>query len=179
MNTPNFPRLRSGRVTLEPFAETLLSERYAAWLNDPEVVRYSENRHHHHTVESCRDYWKSVIGAGHLLWAVLWNEDEGRHIGNVTAYVDRPNLVADLAIVIGDRGAWGRRLGREAWALAQDWLLGPGGMRKVTAGTMAANVAMRKVMNDTGMKEEGRLFRQYLLDGESQDKILAAKYRSV
>src|SRR4051812_8366047 len=90
-----------------------------------------------HTLESCRDYFESMRIGGHYFWAIE-RIDAGpiRHIGNISATIDHPNKVADLAILIGDRQAWGLGLGREAWIAACDWLLGPGGLQKVSAGTL-------------------------------------------
>lgn len=47
-------------------------------------------------------------------------------------------------------------MGTAAWRLAMDWLLGPAGMRNVTAGTIAENQSMLAVMRNVGMIEEGR-----------------------
>ena len=66
-------------------------------------------------------------------------------------------------------------IGTRAWTLAIDWLLGLGGMRKVTAGTMAGNEAMLALMRKSGMIEEGRRRGQFLLDGRAVDGVLTAK----
>ncbi|HEY7608075.1 MAG TPA: GNAT family N-acetyltransferase [Alphaproteobacteria bacterium] len=166
--------LGTGGVTLEPFAERHLTPRYVAWLNDPEVVRYSEQRHRRHTLESCRAYCRSFAGTPHKFWAII--AAPHGHVGNITATVDEPNRVADLAILVGERSVWGRGVGARAWTLALEWLLGPGGMRKVTAGTMAENMAMLAIMRKSGMAEEGRRRAQYLFDGRPVDAVLAARF---
>jgi RimJ/RimL family protein N-acetyltransferase len=174
---PHVPVLETARLVLRPFAARHLTPAYLAWLSDPEVVRYSENRHRRHTRESCADYWRSMCEGGHPFWAVEWKERGGLHIGNLTAYLDRPNRVADLAIMIGAPEARGHGLGLEAWRAALDHLLGPdGGLRKVTAGTMAANRAMLRVMAASGMVEEGRRRRHFLLDGAAVDMVMAARF---
>ncbi len=170
----NTPTLVTARLRLVPFGPQHLTERYVAWLNDPAVVRYSENRHRRHTLESCARYADGMKTGGHPFWAVEWN---GAHIGNLTAYCDRPNRVADLAIMIGAPEARGHGLGLEAWCAALDHLLGPaGGQRKVTAGTMAANRPMLGVMAGSGMSEEGRRRAQFLLNGEPVDMVMAARF---
>jgi RimJ/RimL family protein N-acetyltransferase len=170
------PTLDTKRLTLVPFADAHLTERYVGWLNDPEVVRYSEQRHRRHTVESCRAFVRSFADGPSHLWAIVAKDKALGHIGNINSAVDAPNRVADVAILIGEKKAWGQGLGAEAWTAVVDYLLGPGGMRKVTAGTMAENEAMLKIMRKAGMIEEGLRRRQFILDGREVDIVLVALF---
>ena len=162
------------QVRLEPFAERHLTTRYVAWLNDSEVVRYSEQRHRTHTLETCRAYLRSFTGTPHKFWAIM--ATPLGHVGNIAATVDEANRVADLAILLGERDAWGHGIGTAAWSQALEWLLGPGGMRKVTAGTMADNQAMLAIMRKSGMVEEGRRCAQFIVEGHTSDLVQAARF---
>jgi RimJ/RimL family protein N-acetyltransferase len=168
------PLLRGRRIALEPFQDRHLSARYVGWLNDPEIVRFSEQRHKAHSLETCRAYASSYVGTHSHFWAIV--AEEYGHIGNLSAAVDQPNLVADLAILIGQRECWGQGLGTSAWTVAMEWLLADGGMRKVTAGTMATNRGMLSIMRKSGMIEEGRRVAQFLQDGAPVDLILMARF---
>lgn len=170
------PTLQTKRLTLVAFTDEHLTERYVGWLNDPEVVRYSEQRHRRHTLSSCREFVASFADGPSHLWAIVEKEQGLGHIGNINSAVDAPNSTADVAIVIGDRRAWGRGLGSEAWMAVVDYLVGPGGMRKVTAGAMAENKAMLKIMGKAGMAEEGRRRGQALRDGRAVDVVLTARF---
>ena len=170
-------RLTGERLDLVPFSAEFLTPRYVGWLNDPETVRYSEQRHRRHTLESCARYAASMEGTPHHFWAVVAHDPALGHIGNMTATVDDNNRVADLAIMIGERSARGRALGLEAWVRACDFLLGAGGMRKVTAGTMSINAPMLGIMRAAGMIEEGRRARHFLHEGREEDLVMAALFR--
>ena len=50
-------------------------------------------------------------------------------------------------------------------------------MRKITAGTMETNVAMRAIMKRAGMVEDGRRARHYLQGGGEVDLVYAALFR--
>lgn len=169
------PRLRGKRLALQPFKAKHLSAEYVSWLNDPEVVRFSEQRHKKHTLKSCRAYVASFAGTPHHLWAIV--SEEFGHIGNLAATVDPANRVADLAILIGKRECWSQGFGAEAWTVAMQWLLGKGGMRKVTAGTMANNRGMLSVMKKAGMREEGRRRKHFVQDGRAVDLVMVARFR--
>ena len=131
--------LETRRLRLEPFSESRLTDRYVGWLNDPEVVRFSEQRHRTHTLQSCRDYLASFAGTPHYFWAVVACDVALGHIGNVNAYVDPTNRVADVGILIGERRVWGAGYGSEAWQAVCGFLLDELELRKVTAGTLATN----------------------------------------
>lgn len=171
----NAPTLETPRLILKAFSDDLLTERYVGWLGDPDVVRYSEQRHRDHTLETCRLFVQSFTGGPNHLWAIIETEKGIGHIGNINTAVDAPNKVADIAILIGEKQAWGTGLGGEAWIAVVDYLLGNGGMRKVTAGCMAANKGMLAVMEKSGMTEEARRQGSFLLDGKPVDLVMVAK----
>jgi ribosomal-protein-alanine N-acetyltransferase len=162
-------RLEIGRVT-----EQHLTPRYVGWLNDPEVVRYSEQRWGTHTLESCRAYLESFAGTDNLFLALIADSDPPGHIGNMTAYVDRYGVV-DVGILIGERAVWGQGYGTEAWQSVCRALI-EGGARKITAGTLSVNKGMRTVMERAGMVPDGRRVGQCVLDGEEVDVVYAALF---
>jgi RimJ/RimL family protein N-acetyltransferase len=166
--------IRSERLTIVPVTEEHLTSRYVGWLNDPEVVRYSEQRFKTHTMESCRAYLESFAGTENLFLAVMADSDALGHIGNMTAYVDRYGVV-DVGILIGERAVWGRGYGSEAWQSVCRALI-DGGARKVTAGTLSVNQGMLAIMERAGMVPDGRRVRQCLIDGRDVDVIYAALF---
>lgn len=170
--------LTTARLTLTPFDTTRhLNVAYVAWLGDPDVVRYSEQRHRTHTLESCRAFVEGFGDGPSRLWAIERREDRA-HIGNIHADIDAVNGLADVAILIGARDAWGQGYGLEAWNAVLGWCLGDGGIRKVVAGCMKSNAAMRRIMEKSAMRPDGERRRHYLLDGRPEDLIFFAKFRT-
>ncbi|HEX6063916.1 MAG TPA: GNAT family protein [Longimicrobiales bacterium] len=164
-----------GRVV--PFAPRHLTSRYVGWLNDPEVVRYSEQRHRVHTLESCRQYYQSFADSPDQFLAVEIDAGpDGLHVGNVGIAVDLPNLVADVSIIIGEKSVWGTGIASKAWTAVVEHLLTPGQMRKVTAGTMSVNEPMLQLMRRSGMLIEAVRPKHFLWEGREVDLVLAARY---
>jgi RimJ/RimL family protein N-acetyltransferase len=141
------------------------------WLNDPEVTRYSEQRHTKHTVESQIQYIKSFDYPSRFM-LIIYNENI---IGSVTAHVDTNNDVADVGIMIGDKSVWGNGLGYEAWSLMCDSLL-QNGVRKIEAGAMSENRPMIKIFRKYKMEYEGRRSEHFLLGKELVDMVLWGKF---
>lgn len=169
--------IETPRLVLEPFdTRRHLTPRYVAWLNDPDVVHYSEQRHVSHTVASCRSYAESFRGTAGFFWAIQRKGDTMAHIGNLSAYVDERNRIAELSILVGERSHVGQGLGTEAWSAAMEYLLNAVPVRKVHAGTMADNLPMLRIFEKTGMTIECRRSRHYLLGGREVDLVFAARF---
>lgn len=160
-------------IRIVPFAPHHLTPRYVGWLNDPNVVKYSEQRHRTHSIESCSTYVASFRDGPNRLWAI--ETATYGHVGNIAATVDMPNRVADLAIMVGEQRVQGKGAGTAAWISAMRQLYEEFGIRKITAGTMAENQAMLAIFSKSGMEIEGCRKAQFILDGRPVDLILAAK----
>lgn len=170
------PIIQTPRLRIIPFSEKYLTPRYVGWLNDPMVVRYSEQRHKKHTLESCRQYLRSFADTPHYFWAMTAINPSTGHIGNITAHIDKMNSVADIGILIGECNIWGKGYGLEAWVAVCNYLLRDVGIRKVTAGTIASNTGMIRIMEKARMVADGRRIRQCVVDGLEVDIIYTALF---
>lgn len=170
------PVISTSRLSIVPFTEAFLTLQYVGWLNDPDVVRYSTQRHRRHTLETCRQYLQSFDGTPNYFWAIVEREQGLGHIGNINAYIDVHDRVADLGILLGNKSAHGRGYAREAWLAVCGYLFAQAGMRKITAGTCAVNKPMLALMAAIGMVEDGRRIRQTLVEGREADVVHAALY---
>jgi RimJ/RimL family protein N-acetyltransferase len=173
------PDIRTARLVITPFSERHLTARYVAWLNDRELMRYSEQRHKTHTLASCRSYWFSFTDTPNYFWAIEETANDLGHVGNINAYVNQINGLADLGILIGMPQAQGKGYGQEAWAGVCSFLFQEVGLRKITAGILAPNSPMLKLARKVGMVEDGVRRRHYLCDGGEVDVIHLALFREV
>lgn len=168
--------IRTARLRIVPFEERHLTDCYVGWLNDPAVVRFSEQRHRRHDRESCRAYFESMARSKSYFCAIEEVGGALSHIGSITVAVDAPNRLADIAILLGERDARGRGLGFEAWTAVLRTLLDREGFRKVTGGTVASNRAMVRIMEKAGMEPDGRRSAHYLIEGEAVDMVHYAAF---
>jgi [ribosomal protein S5]-alanine N-acetyltransferase len=159
-----------------PFEERHLTERYVAWLNDPDVVKYSEQRHRVHDAASCRDYFLSMQNSACLFAAIEMADSELGHVGNISVAIDRANRSADVSIIIGDKRVWGTGLASAAWTAMVDELLKGWALRRVTAGTMSVNLPRIKLMTRSGMTIDAVRARHFLWEGQEVDLVLASKH---
>ena len=169
--------IKGVRLQLVPFAIKHIQENYVSWLNNDEIVRYSNQRFRQHTPQSCRQYLDSFEETSNRFLAI---EDitSGELIGTLTMYINLQHETADIGILIGSSGHWGKGYGQEAFGLAVDALLSLAKLRKITAGTMASNLGMIKVLQKCGMGLEATRKGQELLDGKPVDILYFAKFSS-
>jgi ribosomal-protein-alanine N-acetyltransferase len=173
--TSEFKVLSGSKVVLRPFAATDITAEYIGWLNDPEVVKYSNQRFVRHTPESCLRYFHSFAGNANMFISVRMIVDDSP-LGTMTAYVSPHHQTVDIGILIGRRALWGGGLGQDAWKTLLNWLIKQNGIRKVTAGTMRCNTGMVKLMERSGMRLEAIRPAQELLDGVPQDMLYFGKF---
>ena len=140
------------------------------WLNDPEVVRYSEQRHRHHTDATQLKYILSFSEPDKF--REIYYQDE--LIGTITAIVDEPNSVAEVGILIC-KECWGTGLGYEAWKGFCDHLLCHG-IRKIEAGCVGINYGMIHVFKKYGMMRDGRRYNHFLIGNELYDMLMFGKF---
>ena len=129
-------------------------ETFVGWLNDPEVVKYSENRHLEHSFESQMEYW-SELEAEPVRYFFIKTKQGGKSaiIGCASANYDDFNLSSDISIMIGDKNYWKKGLGKEAFgAMIENERLH--GIKRVTAGMMDSNISMIRTALACGMKTE-------------------------
>lgn len=170
-------QLTSARLVLAPFNAGDISSRYVGWLNDPEVVRYSNQRFRRHDLKSSEAYLRSFEGGPNQFWSIRMAAD-GVMIGTMTAYIALQHGTADIGLLVGERSVWNQGYGYEAWQRLMDYLLGEQMLRKITAGATSGNAGMIRIMERAGMHHEATRRQQEIVSGEPQDIVYFAKFRA-
>ena len=173
-STSDGEALLSVRLEIVPFTRNDVTQQHVAWLNDPEVVQFSNQRFHRHTITSCEAYVAGFASGSNGYWSVRLRG--GRRIGSLTHYFSSPHNTADMGILIGDKSVWGQGLGLEAWNTLLHWLLDERGVRKVTAGTLDCNLAMRSIALRSGMHHEATRKPQEIVDDTPHDLLYFARF---
>ena len=174
-NKKNFKELVGDKVILRPFVKSDITMEYISWLNDPDVVRYSNQRFVRHTKKTCFKYFNSFKRTNNIL-AIILRRSDLCPIGTITAYQNIQHGTADVGILIGDKSAWGSGYGQNAWNTLIDWLVKRKKIRKVCAGTFENNRAMIKIINRAGMKMEAILKHHEIADGAVLNILLYSKF---
>jgi ribosomal-protein-alanine N-acetyltransferase len=167
--------LTGERVLVRPFTFGDISEAYLGWLRDPEVMRFSSQRFRVHTLETCQAYLASFKDSANYFLAIC-DRTSGVMLGTLTVYRSLPHGTADIGIMVGERMVWGQGVGAEAFCLVLSALKASGAIRKITAGTLAVNRGMVRIMEKAGMHREATHYAQELLDGVPVDVVYHATF---
>lgn len=168
--------LTNPKVVLRPFVRADITDDYIGWLNDPQVVRYSNQRFRQHDRATSLAYLQSFINTPNRFLSIV-DRTTDHAVGTMTIYASPHHGTADVGIMIGAAVARGKGLGLAAWTLLLDSLIAEPSLRKVTAGTLACNLAMIRLAERSGMILEGRRTAQEIVDGVPVDILLFGRLR--
>lgn len=177
MNLDTDFEIRGSKVSLRLFHKDDITDKYIGWLNDPQVVRFSNQRFITHDRENCLKYLDSFVNTDNLFLSVRRN-DTGQAIGTMSAYISRHHSTVDIGILIGELLVWGKGYGQDAWNTLTQWLLTQDSTRKITGGALACNQAMIHIMEHSGMKLEAVKKLQEIVNGVPQDIMYYSKFRN-
>jgi ribosomal-protein-alanine N-acetyltransferase len=165
------------RISLRLFEENDITKEYISWLNDPEVVKHSNQRFMVHSYESCKSYYESFLNSDNLFFVISHNETN-EVLGTMTVYFSINHSTADIGIMVGNKDFWGMGLGEEAWKGLMEFLLNELNIRKVTGGTLSSNKGMIRIFEKVGMMPDGVRKDHEIINGIPHDIVYFAKFRS-
>lgn len=168
--------LEGRQVRLRPFGAPDITPVYLGWLQDPEIVRFSNQRFRTHTADTCQAYLTSFNGGPNYFLSICDRDTEAM-LGTMTVYRSVHHGTADIGIMVGERRVWGQGIGADAFGTVMATLLDSGEIRKVTAGTLSVNTGMIRIMEKAGMQHEATRRDQELADGVPVDVVYYARFR--
>jgi ribosomal-protein-alanine N-acetyltransferase len=145
---------------------------YAGWFNDEEVCRGNSHHVHPYTREAALAYIRDTHARKDSLVLAIAMIDGAPHVGNVALQrIDPVARSAEFAIVIGEREAWGKGVGKEAAGLIFRHGFSALNLNRIHCGTLDSNEAMRRIALALGMREEGRRREAAFKDGRFVDCV--------
>lgn len=154
------------KIKLVKFNKKFMSERYISWLNNKELMRFSEQRFKTHTLKSCEEYLNESRKNKDLFYAIVDKSYE-KHVGNIYIKIDRLNNIGDIRILIGEPK---KKYGFYAWMEAIKKLKKLN-IRKITGGSIKTNKAMIKIFKKSKMKLEYTKKKHFKVNNNFYDLV--------
>lgn len=144
-----------------------LDGRWPDWFNDPEVTRFQAKGYEVNTREKQRAYFDEIVASTSDVVLAIADRASGLHLGNVGLHkIDPIHRTAVLGIVIGEKLAWGRGIGRRSWQAITNYGFEKLLLHKISATVIEGNEASLKCALAAGYVIEGRQAKQiYKPDG--------------
>ena len=165
------------KIYLTLFKREDINPEYISWLNDPEVVQFSNQRFVKHTHQSSVNYFQGFEGTPNLFIAIR-DISSKKIIGTMTAYISEHHQTVDIGILLGNRDYWGMGIGFDAWSTLIKWTKNAN-YRKVTAGAAEANKPMIALMEKSGMEFEGSKKDQEIINYSPSNLLFYGKFLNV
>ena len=162
-------------IKLSVFQDNDITNEYIGWLNDDEIVKYSNQRFLEHTKKTSKIYLESFHSSDNLFFSIKTLEDN-ISIGTITIYINKNHKTADIGILIGKKSCWGKGMGLDAWNTCITWLFDKKNIRKITAGTLDLNLGMISIMKKSGMQQEAVRSKQEYCNGDNRDILYFSKF---
>jgi len=169
--------IETPQLTLVSLSRRHASGPYLAWMNDPEVVRYTESRDMKFTPSDLESFIEGCNGNPSVLLLGMIDKRDGKHVGNIKLAFEPRHRRGDIGLIIGDKAKWGRGFGRESIEAVSDYAFNTLNLAKVMAGCYASNVGSIRAFIAAGWHEEARRERHALCDGKWEDVVLLARFR--
>lgn len=148
------------------------TESYLKWMNDNEIVKFTESRFITHSIESLKDFINSVSNSSNYLFAII-DKETGQHIGNIKiGNIHSRYLFADIGLIIGERAFWGKGIATEAIKQCVDFAFNTLNLHRLYAGIYANNIGSIKAFEKAGFIKEGCERAKYLINNEWIDSYL-------
>lgn len=165
--------IETDRTTIMNFQKEDITKEYIGWLNNRDLMRYSNQRFITHTELSSLEYVNSFEGTNNVLAKII-EKDSSLLIGTLTCYFDNNHKVADIGLLIGKQS---RGFGSEVFNKITTVLKQTKNVRKITSGTIVRNHAMVRIIENAGLTLECIKPRQEIIDNQETDIHYYALYR--
>lgn len=165
--------LSGERIYLREVRLSDVTERYYAWLNDPEVYQFLETRFVPRSIENIADFVRRMDSCENEPFFAICTKDSDLHVGNIKlGPINWHHRNADISLLIGDRDYWGKGIASEAIGLITDYGFKMRNLNKLKAGCYAENIGSAKAFERCGYLREGLLRSHAISNGRCHDVIL-------
>jgi [ribosomal protein S5]-alanine N-acetyltransferase len=139
------------RIYLRILRKNDASDKYAGWLNDPEVNKFLSTKQV--TLKELEDYIEEKFVSDACLFFGIFLKDGDEHIGNVKLEpIDSIKNETTMGIMIGQKKYWGKGIGEEVVNLLFDFAVKKLGIKKMKLGVVSENLAAIRLYEKCGFK---------------------------
>jgi len=142
--------LIGNQIFLRPLTIDDISDKYIAWMNDYEIVKFTESRFMRHTRESIEEYVKNANNNNTHTFAIVTNNCN-THVGNIKlGGINNYHKYADVGLIIGRKEFFGQGIATESIRLVTDFAFKNLNLHKVWCGIYAPNIGSIKAFQKAG-----------------------------
>lgn len=166
------------KVVLREFnVNNLHDERYYLWMQDNDVTRFIGRPEYSKpfSFSLLEDYYGMIRSSGTDMFFAMYIDDV--FIGTVKlGHMNFVEMSVDVGVMIGNKHYWNSGIATDAVRTVCNYAFCVLGMRKVTGGCLAGNIAMARCFLRLGFKQEAAIRKEvagddHLLYGLFKDEL--------
>jgi [ribosomal protein S5]-alanine N-acetyltransferase len=172
------PCLIGNLLSLQTLKQSDISSPYIDWMNDPEVVRYTEQRFNLTTFDNTNFYINQMAESPvDLFYGIFHNRT---HVGTIKlSAINAFHKTADLSYIIGAKEYWGLGIASLSIAAMTEIGFSQLDLVKISAGVYANNIASSRVLEKNGFVLEGVRKAQCSFEDQRVDGLLFGKIQKI
>ena len=144
---------------------------YLQWMNDYDVVKYTESRFYPCTIEALKNYIINANNSNNISFAIVDKKNQ-KHVGNIKiGNINWIHRYCDIGLIIGEKDYWGKGIATEAILLATRYAFEVLNLRKVYAGIYEPNIGSLKAFIKAGYNQISTHKDKYYFEGKYINSI--------
>ncbi|MBE9555633.1 MAG: GNAT family N-acetyltransferase [Proteobacteria bacterium] len=164
--------LLTENFVIRSMREQDITQRYADWWRDPELMAGLSTPYAGHSVERHRQQLRNQYDNKTKFLIGLFDKSTGKLIGVFFVFTNSFHRVANMTTIIGERDYWGKNILLELNGAGMDFLFGILGVDKVGGKAMARNLPTVFINKAMGLKVEAVLRKEWRMpDGTRADLL--------
>ena len=159
------------KVKLKILREHHISKEYISWLNDYDVVKFTNQKFKKHNYNNVRKFvYLMLESKENFLFGIFYNNI---HVGNIKiGPIDFNNKNTQISYFIGEKSYWGKGIAFEAIRKVLYICKKKYKLKKVMAYVVKENIGSIKVLKKNNFKIEGCLKKYFVFEKKRLDEIV-------
>jgi len=160
------------QLYIELLDENLISTEYLNWMNDPEVLKFTESRGKSYSIEDLKSFVSTMRLSKKDYLFGIYLTDSKKHIGNIKiGNINKEYSFADVGIILGLKEEWGKGYATIAINLVIDYAFNVLKLDKLTAGAYSDNIGSIKALKKVGFRESSRYVYHHVYENSNIDVL--------
>ena len=160
-----------------------VSKNYVSWLNDYEIVKYTEQKYKKHTLKNVKSFvFEKRKSKSEFLYGIylkknftnkVKKKNNQQHVGNIKlGVINFHHKYAYISYFVGDKRVWGKGIATKAIAAIIKIAAKKFKLKKLIAGAYAKNIGSIRVLEKNNFVKEAILKDKLLFQKKRHDHIL-------
>ncbi len=163
-------------IVVRLLKQSMVSTTYVSWMNDYDVVKFTNQKNLKHTFNSVKFYVKEKLESEDELLLGFFSNN--LHIGNIKiGPINFYNRNTQISYIVGNKNFWGTGIATSVISYIVNYCFESLDLHKVSALTYSNNIASQKVLIKNNFIKEAIIKKQLFFENKFVDMFYFSKFR--